>query len=383
MGRSGEMMEALMVGYAQACITPPVGIRMLGYAVRTEPAQGIHDDLTARAVALSAGDTTVLVLTLDVCWLDLREVALLKGAIADEVGVSLDAILVNTSHTHAGPAVARLLPDTTIEAQYVNEMVQKAVGTAAAAMADRQPASLLVGSAPVDIGCNRRALEGPCLPEATAWRLSRPSAPDVVLFSIPIHGTTLSGSNCLISAEWSGAAVRALEEAVEGVRGVFLQGCAGDQNPYREKDSFAQVAEHGQTASIAVQEALEGAMQVSGLPLVNLAHDMQLPLAEGGTAPCPIHGIRLGEALLVGFGGEPFVEHALYTRSRSHAKSTMVLGYTDGSVGYLPTEVAYEQGGYEPNAYVYFSLGKPWDPSIEQVLRREIDAMLVALGDCW
>ena len=27
-------MEALMVGYAQACVTPPVGIRMLGYAVR-------------------------------------------------------------------------------------------------------------------------------------------------------------------------------------------------------------------------------------------------------------------------------------------------------------------------------------------------------------
>ena len=234
-------MADLLAGFGRVCITPPVGASLIGYASRTSPSLGVHDDLFASAVALSAGGCDVLLLALDVGWFDLSDVAALKQAVSRETGVAPEAILINTSHTHAGPRVATFVgvpPDT----EYMAELTMHCADIAAMAMADRRPASLSVGAAPVDIGMNRRERtadgriilgvnpDGPTLPEVTVWRLARDGAPDLVFFSIPMHGTTLGGENLYISAEWMGVAVRHLEETHPGVRGLFLTGCGGDQN---------------------------------------------------------------------------------------------------------------------------------------------------------
>jgi len=113
---------------------------------------------------------------------------------------------------------------------------------------------------------------------------------------------------------------------------------------------------------------------------VNVAREMPIPVDGGGTSPAPIHGLRLGDVALVGLGGEAFVEYALHARARSAASSTMALGYTDGVVGYLPTAIAYEEGGYEPNSYKVFATARPWDPALEGVIKGEIDRMLADLG---
>ena len=84
--------------------------------------------------------------------------------------------------------------------------------------------------------------------------------------------------------------------------------------------------------------------------------------------------------VLVALGGEAFGEYALFARGRSAAQSTLALGYTDGVVAYLPTSIAYAEGGYEPNAYRYFAGARPWDPSLQQVIEGEIDRMLRDLG---
>ena len=383
-------MDTLLVGHARECITPTEAVHMMGYSARTGLSEGVHDDLMANAVALSDHNTTMLVLALDIASLDLDKVAELKRALTRGADIEPDDILVNTSHTHAGPMVAER-PGATFEVDCFDTMVERCVEAGIAALADLRPATLSIGSARLDIGCNRRKRTaegkiilgvnraGPRLAEVTVWRLARASAADVVLFSTPIHGTTLGHENLLISAEWMGAAVRKLEGADMGIRAVFLQGCAGNQNPYRDERSFERIAQHGEATSVAVRNALEATQGIAALPLVNLVGDMLLPLDEGGTSSCPIHGLRLGDALLIGLGGEAFVEYDLYARDRSEAQSTLVLGYTDASVGYLPTEVAYAEGGYEPNANVHFPLGKSWHPRIEQALKWEIDTMLLRL----
>jgi hypothetical protein len=262
----------------------------------------------------------------------------------------------------------------------------------ATALDDLRPATLRAGSAPVDIGTNRRERtaageiilgvnpEGQTLGEATVWRFVREAGADVALWSIPIHGTVMGGENLMISAEWMGDAVRKVEARHPGLRAVFLQGCCADQNPYRGERSFRQMDLLGTKAAQAAGVALADARPLEALPLEIAAWDMALPLEEGGASPCPIHGLRLGGAALVGLGGEAFVEFALYARARSAAASTLVLGYTDGSVGYLPTAIAYEEGGYEPTSYKYFSIGKSWSPAVEGVVKGELDRMLAALG---
>jgi neutral ceramidase len=273
-------------------------------------------------------------------------------------------------------------------------MTARVVEAAAAALADLAPATLAVGSAEIEIGWNRRERtpegeiilgvnpEGPGLAEATLWRFDRGARTGsvheaILLFSLPIHGTTLGGENLYLSAEWMGAAVRHIEKANAGVTAVFLQGCSGNQNPYRDERTFERMAQHGAAVGEAVHQALAGDETVSSWPLINLARTIDIPYAEGqGSGLCPLHALRIGDAVLIGLGGEAFVEYALYGRERSTAASTMILGYTDGSVGYLPTAVAYKEGGYEPNAYQHLPDGKPWSPEIEEVLKAEIDAAL-------
>ena len=97
----------------------------------------------------------VLVLTLDVCSLDLPGLAELKEAIRAATGVGPDEIMVNTSHTHSGPAMVRggcwrFRPG------YFATVIQNCVRAATGALEDLTDAGLRVGSAPLDIGCNRR-----------------------------------------------------------------------------------------------------------------------------------------------------------------------------------------------------------------------------------
>ncbi len=386
-GQGEATSASLLAGHAREDITPPVGTHMMGYASRKEPCEGIHDELNADAVAVSDGARTVLLVSLDVSSLGLGEVQAVKRTIRGKTGIGPESVIVNTSHTHAGPLVAQR-EHAPFQAAYFAEMCGRVARAAAAALEDMRPATLEVGSAPLDIGGNRRERgaegeivlgvnpEGARLAEVTVWRFARNEGTDIVLFSTPLHGTTMGSENLLISAEWMGAAVRAIEESQPETSAVFLQGCAGNQNPYRDERTFERIARHGEATRDAVLEALRTALEACPLSLVNIARQVDLPCEGGGTSALPVHGLRLGDAVLVGLGGEAFVEYALYGRERSNANSTLVLGYTDGNINYLPTKAAFSEGGYETVAYRFFPGGRPLSPDVESVIRDEMARLL-------
>lgn len=404
-------MNTLMVGFARERITPDKPVHMAGYGYRKGLSLGVHDDLYANAVAFSNGIETVLVLATDLVSFDLEGNSEFKGAIRAATGLALDSIITNTSHTHAGPMVVRNAYQP-FEAAYFGSLLVTCAQAARRALATLSPTTLQVGAAPLDIGKNRRFRTsegavamipnpaGQTLPEVTVWRFQRACGEDVVLWTAPIHGVVMHEDNLLISAEWMGAAVRDVEAGQPGLKAVFLQGCCGDQNPYRELNSFDQVDAIGRTAGQAIRTALQDVYEVVTLPLVNRYAEVSLPvdqeklpldpvLIPDGPRPqrpprdhqlLPLHGLRLGDALLVGMAGEPFVEYAYYGRSVSPAVSTMILGYTDSTINYLPTAQAYREGGYEPGAWIWYPEGKPWLPSIEGILKGALSAMI---NDLW
>ncbi len=55
----------------------------------------------------------------------------------------------------------------------------------------------------------------------------------------------------------------------------------------------------------------------------------------------------IGDIALVGLPGEIFVELGLGLRADSPFPTTAVLGLTNGAAGYIPTDKAFDQGGYE------------------------------------
>src|SRR5690349_21482541 len=85
----------VLAGAAVVDITPPAGLMMCGYAARTEPAQGMHDPLTARALVIN--DTAIVVADVlgfheDTC-----------ARIRHRSGFADDRIVVIATHTHGGP----------------------------------------------------------------------------------------------------------------------------------------------------------------------------------------------------------------------------------------------------------------------------------------
>ena len=63
--------------------------------------------------------------------------------------------------------------------------------------------------------------------------------------------------------------------------------------------------------------------------------------------PAPIQAMRIGEVGLVGLPGEIFVEIGLQIKAGSPFERTLVGELANGTVGYVPSDTAFNQGSYE------------------------------------
>tara|TARA_B100000686_G_scaffold198432_1_gene205260 strand:+ start:404 stop:1798 length:1395 start_codon:yes stop_codon:yes gene_type:complete len=60
-----------------------------------------------------------------------------------------------------------------------------------------------------------------------------------------------------------------------------------------------------------------------------------------------IQTIKLGDIILQGMQLEPFIEYGNKIKSLNPNKKVVLSGYSNGLLGYLPTAIAHEEGGYE------------------------------------
>ena len=70
-----------------------------------------------------------------------------------------------------------------------------------------------------------------------------------------------------------------------------------------------------------------------------------------------IQGIRIGNIAFITAPLEIFVEIGKEIKSNSPFKNTIILGYANGSKGYLPTSAAYSIGGYETGEVTPYCIG--------------------------
>ena len=67
----------------------------------------------------------------------------------------------------------------------------------------------------------------------------------------------------------------------------------------------------------------------------------------------PLTVLKLGDIVIVGFGGEPFTNYALAIR-KSCPNVTVLTGCcSNGYEGYLPTKQAFVEGGYETSSSAF------------------------------
>ncbi len=388
------MQEPLRAGASMRDITPEAGLSMWGYLDRPGVSTGTLDPLFVRTVALGGAGGTYALVVLDLGRAPMPEVRARLRERAKAHGV--DDVILMATHTHGGPVLE--LGNGGYVA-YLEEAIAESIAEAAANLG---PANLRLGTGMLDIGHNRRVIvDGKCymlwrneerLPtspvdqEMTLLVLERPSGEAVAsLVHYACHPVVLGPDNLEYSGDWSGVMCRQVE-AERDAPCLFLQGGAGDINPYldktpREEGGVASMRATGKEAGRAVLRALEQSVLSKETPVMQyregpvevgtrwdfqdeaiaavfngiygpmfdkyqqvLTHDMALP--AGALALTP----ELGLAFVP---GEFFVQFQLDLKARTPMRHALLCGYANDFHLYFPTIAGAAAGGYGGSSATY------------------------------
>lgn len=388
------------VGVAIRDCTPAAGLAMSGFAARTQPAAGAHDPITVRALAV---DDTVLV-TVDACGLHEDFCSAVRAEVPG-------AAVVTATHTHGGPATVPGRLGGPVDPGYLAALRDACVAVAREAVGARQPATVEAGVGPdPGVARNRRRAGGPVFAPLTVVRFRRRTTAGVgatlaSVVSYACHPVVLGPDNRLWTADYPGV-VRAVMEASEpGSTCLFLTGCCGELNtghsahdsmkPGRSADrTFAAAERIGRrvaAAALAVDTGQApgpagpagapgpsgtlGVPRPPGMPTVPgsaaASGEITLPMCTAG-APASwtarVTVLRWGGLRIVALPGEPFSVTARRTADLIGGEC-LVIGYADGSPGYLPPEEEYRYGGYEvEEAHRYYGMPGPFAPGAAEAL---------------
>lgn len=350
-------------GVSRVDITPPAGHAMGGYSERKGAATGTHDPLFATVLVIESGDNSLALVTCD-----------LRSFVSTRVGelakqkFGVKNTIISVSHTHSGPLTWEARTPWYTEAE---DKMAEAIGKAKAAMF---PASLEISTGHIYLGFNRRKVENG---RATMWwrnaeKLpSHPLDPTVnalqvkdavgkvraVVVNFACHPSVLGPDNLQYSADYPGAMKKYVEAQTPGAMCLFVQGGAGDINPYRDKEpvagqGFQAMEEMGQELGKTVVSILGRSHAVTGaLRTVSEITEVKNRWQPNEKIPIGWTAGAFGDSLcFAAFPGEPFVEHQITFREKAECANAMLLGYSysTGGVwpGYMPTILGAVEGGY-------------------------------------
>jgi len=92
-------MNGLAAGFARVNITPAMGTPIAGY-YKVRLAERVLDELEASVLALSMGETTLLLISVDHLGLKQRYLNPVRQRMAEATGVPAERILITATHTH-------------------------------------------------------------------------------------------------------------------------------------------------------------------------------------------------------------------------------------------------------------------------------------------
>jgi len=368
---------------AKEIITPDWPMRMAGYGSRVKPNEGVYDQLYTMALLLDDGNNKVLIVTIDVCMIDRGYSYEVKERIHAKYGLKPENIILHAIHTHAGPVtIPAWLEKGTKDyddcVRFRNLLAEKIEICAGRCMTSQKEGYIEIGTGETYIGMNRRQKMpdgvriGPN-PYEEIDRLTyaltiknTEGKTEVVIFSCPCHPVVLYPRNMKISADFPGAARAELEKKFPGAQAMFLQNACADINPavlvadddYRDT-YYSDVLFTGRILANDVANIIGKGMRRLNVSIASVSEKVILPLdGDPIKEPKPydwnmVMGeiqatiIKLADDFrFVCLDGEICNQIGVHIREL-FSNDTMVMGYTDGWVGYIPTPKILMEGGYE------------------------------------
>jgi hypothetical protein len=354
-------------GFGAAPITPEPPVYLAGFGARTEPARDVHEDLEARALFLSDGDTSLCLVVCDLLGMTPDVSMPIREAIAEKLSVPRANVVLACTHTHSGPSLisgSEAIGWPTPEGYA--DLVRVRCVTAAAAAGDAAAGTLLRflrAPLPDGFAFNRRGgdYDNPmfCVLECAGTG---------VVANFGIHPVLLGPDWLSVATDWVGPFRRELAALVGGTS-IELTGALGDINPappsgepgdgYAPWASAEETADFGRRLARLVADSLPRAEPIKGTLSVLREESIEVPV--GGTAIASLHGEptmhvelvewAIGDVRLVSVPGEAF--HVLGREITSARNDRALLAGIAPWHGYLPHPYGdgYEESvSYGPDA---------------------------------
>ncbi len=411
------MTGELKAGVAEVNITPPIGVSLCGFGNRAGPAETVYDDLFVRALVLDDGRTRLAIVTSDLISFAPDLVTRIRDLVESAAGIPGGCLLLNGSHSHSGPTVMSFRSMGRRDQAYEDVLCRQVAGAVRMAVDRLDAVSIHGGRAPVRIAHNRRARrdghmtighnpQGPEAPWVDVLRIdNRAGSALGLLYTTAAHPVNLRG--LAFSAEFPGYAARFIRRELDGGLPMFAQGCCGDINCTPMDGTLRTTMQQGELLGAAAVAAARRAEPLSSNRLGSERQVIHLPTripsvdeaqralneqkdrvrhaendseasdyltlqyrgqiawakdylaAAQNRQPRPeafeIQVLRIGETAVVAYPGEMFVDYQLEMDRSSPFEKTITLGFSNGCIGYVPTAVAFPEGGYEvDHAFRYY-----------------------------
>jgi hypothetical protein len=410
--------QRLWAGSAVVDITPPLGIAMPGsFTERT--ARTVHDPLYANALVLRNSQNAVAFVSCDLIAIETETVAAIRNLASQASAIVPTQIHISATHTHAGPQVVRAFYGVgEIDAHY-QELLVRQVASAVILAAERaaearigfgrgQEPSLVFnrrlagvdGSVFMNFNTPKAQVGelglrtlGPVDPAVDLIRVDRADGTPLAVFvNYGLHNAVAGGD--AISAGFPAAMRTLLRKSLGDITVLFAEGPCGNVN-HIDVENEVQFAGHEEAARIGTVlagevlkvwanvrpvpeveiRATSSLLRISDRPLTGevdhgphaFGNDREVIRAQYGReheallarpieqVPVEVAAVALNEAVIVTNPSELFVEFGLAMRRQSPFPYTLPISLTNGYVGYVCTQQAFAEGGYEPRRTVFTS----------------------------
>ncbi len=400
-------MPELKVGAARRDITPYPAecgeLEMRGSFSRRGTTR-VNDPLHARAMYLEGGGDRAALVTLDLIAAPRALVLEARERLRESLGLEPRQVFICATHTHSAPK-----PDHEAYRELFVSGICAAVEEAAADAAPatvRAARSLVYGisfnrrvwQADGTVGMyfgyqspNIVLLDGPTDPILGVFSFEREGRPRVVLANCGLHACTAGGG--ALSADYPAAFEDCLREvAGEGLHLQFTNAPCGNVNhcdlsrPVELNPNGILRHRTGATLAEAAWRSLQQATEIDGAPVRAVSKTLtaatrgyteeELEAARrvdvydsttwggdfleatkklrvvrcaewGDSYDLEIGALRFGEAGLAFMPGEDYVEFAIDIKKRSPLyPHTFAVELANDDISYVPTEAAFERGGY-------------------------------------
>ncbi len=401
--------EGFSAGYARFTLNPEEGTFLGGFSNGERRSGAIQDDIKYTVTALSDGTSVFLLISTDTLYVSQAVLDQVGKLVLREYGIAAENVIMNATHTHSGPAIH--IGGAAGIGQYLKKFYPLLVESVGDALRDLAPAEIYIGRAnTVNLNYVRRYvsladgsyLGGTSMPETSntvarhetdadsqlqTIRLEREEKKDIVLCNWQCHTTSIgSEMGKTVSADW----VYPLREEVEKTEDVLFsyhQGAAGNVVPSsrlkEEKDNGDYMA-HGKAIAAVVSAALDSETKVqwgkfqATRTVFTGTHSDAYKKKEGVSANTDdmyLTTLSIGD---VAFATTPCELHdtlGMYVKENSPFEMTFMCAYSNGTVSYVPTTAAFDNGGYEAGMFHFVrGTGEQMVEEVVKALKAQYDA---------